>query len=307
MTGLSARALAANVLVAVLREGRYLNNALRELRPATLPARDAALVQELCYGTLRFQPRLEFWLSQLLQQSLKDRDLDIHALLLLGIYQLAEMRVPPHAAVRETAEACRHLRKQWAVKLVNAVLRRFQREQARFQSALPEHEEALYAHPRWMIEQFRASWPEDWQPILEANNKRPPLTLRTNRRVTTRDALMAEFAAAGIGAQVCVNSADGLALATPLNVETLPGFSAGEFSVQDEAAQLAAELLDVQPGMRVLDACAAPGGKTCHLIERYPDAEVLALDNDVTRIAKIHDNLQRLGLKAAVRVADAGV
>ncbi|MGH8283544.1 MAG: 16S rRNA (cytosine(967)-C(5))-methyltransferase RsmB [Gammaproteobacteria bacterium] len=304
---MSARAVAANVLVTVLRDGRYLNNALRELRPTTLPARDAALVQELCYGTLRFQPRLKFWLAQLLQQPLKDRDLDIHVVLLSGLYQLTEMRVPPHAAVQETAEACRHLHKQWAVKLVNAVLRRFQREQARFQSALPQHEEALYAHPRWMIEQFRASWPEDWQPILEANNKRPPLTLRVNRRVTTRDALMAEFAAAGICAQVCVHSADGLVLTTPLNVETLPGFSAGKFSVQDEAAQLAAEIMDVQVGMRVLDACAAPGGKTCHILERHPDADVLALDNDATRIAKIHDNLQRLGLKADVRAADAGV
>ncbi|MGH8307816.1 MAG: 16S rRNA (cytosine(967)-C(5))-methyltransferase RsmB [Gammaproteobacteria bacterium] len=307
MTGVSARALAANVLVAVLRDGRYLNNALRELKPAMLAARDAALVQELCYGTLRFHPRLEFWLSQLLQQPLKDRNLDIHVVLLSGLYQLTEMRVPAHAVVQETVEACRHLHKQWAVKLVNAVLRRFLREQGRFQSELPQNEQTLYAHPRWMIEQVHASWPEHWQAILAANNKRPPLTLRVNRRVTTRDALMTEFVTVGIGAQVCVHSTDGLVLATPLNVETLPGFSAGRFSVQDEAAQLAAELMDVQPGMRVLDACAAPGGKTCHLLERYPEADVLALDNDSARIAKIHDNLQRLGLKASVRMADAGI
>jgi len=306
MAETSVRALAANVLVAVLRDGIYLNSALHQLKPETHTGRDAALIQELCYGSLRFQPRLEFWLTQMLQQSLKKRDLDIHALLLLGLYQLTEMRIPAHAVLKETTEACRYLRKDWAVKLVNAVLRRFQREQAGFQSELPNNSEAFYAHPEWLIDHMRALWPQEWQAILVAGNQRPPMTLRANRHLVTRDALLEEFTAGGITAQPCEFSADGLVLDTPLNVETLPGFASGKFSVQDEAAQLAVELLDVRPGMRVLDACAAPGGKTCHLLERHPDAgEVVALDNDVQRVGKIHENLRRLGLSAKVIMADA--
>ncbi|MGB9428566.1 MAG: 16S rRNA (cytosine(967)-C(5))-methyltransferase RsmB [Gammaproteobacteria bacterium] len=305
MPAASPRAVAAQVLVAVLHDGQYLDAALRQLIPLTLAKRDASLVRELCYGTLRFLPRLEFWVSQLLEQSLKDRDRDIQALLVLGLYQLTEMRVPAHAAVQESAEAARLLHKPWAVKLVNAVLRRFQREQVQFQSDLPRHAAAYYAHPDWLIERIQASWPDDWQGILEANNARPPLTLRVNRRATTRDGLLAEFAAAGIGAQACEFSEAGLTLAKPLDVETLPGFGAGKFSVQDEAAQLAAQLLDIHAGMRVLDACAAPGGKTCHVLEHCPGAQVLALDNDAPRVQKIHQNLQRLGLAAEVKVADA--
>ena len=306
MAETSVRALAANVLVAVLRNGVYLNKALCQLDPDIRTGRDAALIQELCYGSLRFQPRLEFWLDKLLLQPLKQRDLDIHTLLLMGLYQLTEMRIPAHAVINETAEACRTLRKDWAVKLVNAVLRRFHREQAVFQSELFNNPEAFYAHPQWLIEHMQADWPQVWQTILIADNQRPPLTLRANRRLVTRGALLGEFAAAGIAARACEYSADGLILATPLHVETLPGFASGKFSVQDEAAQLAADLLDVQPGMRVLDACAAPGGKTCHLLEHYPDVgEVVAVDIDVERTGKIHENLERLGLSAKVMKADA--
>ncbi len=306
MAETSVRALAAHVLVAVLRDGVYLNQGLRQLNTTIRNGRDAALIQELCYGSLRFQPRLEFWLDKLLQQPLKQRDLDIHALLLMGLYQLTEMRIPAHAVINETAEACRTLHKDWAVKLVNAVLRRFQREQALFQSELSSNSAAFYAHPQWFIARLQADWPRDWQAILMADNQRPPLTLRANRRWVVRNVLLEEFAAAGITAQACEFSPDGLILTTPLPVETLPGFASGKFSVQDEAAQLAAELLDVQPGMRVLDACAAPGGKTCHLLEHYPEAgEVVAVDMDVERGEKIHENLERLGLSAKVMQADA--
>jgi 16S rRNA (cytosine967-C5)-methyltransferase len=302
----SLRAKAAKVLVNVLRDGAYLNEALRRFDSNTGTGRDAALVQELCFGSLRFQPRLDFWLRHLLQHPLKQRDLDIRALLMIGLYQLTEMRIPAHAVLNETAQACRSLHKEWAVKLVNAVLRRFQREQADFQSDLPENTEAYYAHPQWLIDASRIDWPDDWQSILTAGNQRPPLTLRANRRLVSRDALLEEFAAAGITAQACEFSVDGLRMDAPLNVEALPGFVTGRFSVQDEAAQLAAELLDVRPGMRVLDACAAPGGKTGHLLERYADAgEIVAVDIDAERCKKIHENLQRLGLSATVMSVDA--
>lgn len=302
----SPRALAAAVLVAVLRDNATLSIALQERMLAQSAGCDAALVQELCYGTIRFQPRLEFWLEQLLQHTLRRRDFDIHALMLIGLYQLTEMRMPAHAVLHETAEACRHLRKEWAVKLVNAILRRFQREHARFQSELSSQPTARYAHPSWLIESIQTCWPQDWQAILEANNSRPPLTLRVNRRIVTRDELIFEWARVGIVTRPCLVSAVGVVPERPMHVELLPGFGEGRFSVQDEAAQLAAELLGVAPGMRVLDACAAPGGKTCHLLERYPDLdEVVALDKDLTRVGRIYENLRRLGLAANVIVADA--
>jgi 16S rRNA (cytosine967-C5)-methyltransferase len=301
----SPRALAARVLAAVWH-GSRLDDALRQYADRDFPARDSALVQELCYGTLRFQPRLEYWLGQLLARPLKPRDFDVHALLLLGLYQLTETRVPPHAAVRETVEACRRLGKPWAVQLANAVLRRFQREQTRLLSELPQHAEAFYAHPRWLLERIRHDWPAYWQKILEADNRHPPLTLRVNRLRLSREALLAELESAGIAAKPCEFSADGISALEPFDVRAQPGFAAGHFSVQDQAAQLAADLLEAHAGMRVLDACAAPGGKTCHVLERCPQAQMLALDNDAARAQKIHQNLRRLGLSAEVKVADAG-
>ena len=299
------RALAARVLAAVWR-GARLDDALRAWLIPDFPARDAALVRELCYGTLRLQPRLEFWLRHLLTRPLRAQDLELQALLLLGLYQLSETRVPAHAAVKETVEACRQLSKPWAVQLTNAVLRRFQREQTQLLADLPQHPEARYAHPRWLLERVRHDWPEHWQEILEAGNQRPPLSLRVNRLRCTRAGLLAALKSAGIAARSCEYSADGVIALAPFDVRLQPGFTAGHFSVQDEAAQLAAELLDVRSGMRVLDACAAPGGKTCHLLECCPQAQVLALDHDAARAARIHENLQRLGLSAEVRVADAG-
>ena len=300
------RALAARVLAEVMRHGVKLGDALHNNAAHAHVVHDAALLQELCYGTLRFQARLEFWLASLLRQPLRARDMDLQALLLLGLYQLSCMRIPAHAVVKETVEACRHLRKAWAVKLVNAVLRGFQRQQAALESGVCGNPAAEYAHPLWFIERVQADWPAEWQALLAANNQRPPMTLRANHRRITRDALIEKFTSHAITAQACRHSGDGLLLAAPVDVQALPGFGDGEFSVQDEAAQLAAELLDVQPGMRVLDACAAPGGKTCHLLERNPElGRLLALDIDAQRVGKIHDNLRRLGLTAEVRQADA--
>lgn len=301
----SPRTLAARVLTAVWQDGRYLDEALRAAAAGRLTARDAALLQELCYGSLRFQPRLEFWLGQLLTHPLKSRDRDVQALLLLGLYQLTEMRVPEHAAIGETVEACRQLGKPWATRVVNAVLRRFQRERARLLAELPQHPTACYAHPRWLLERLQADWPRHWQAVMHANNEHPPLTLRVNRLRTSRAALAGELAASGIATRGCEFSGDGLIAERPFEVTASPAFSAGKFSVQDEAAQLAAGLLEVQAGMRVLDACAAPGGKTGHVLESCPGVSLAALDSDAARAQKIQQNLQRLGLSAEIRVADA--
>ncbi|HEY1991606.1 MAG TPA: 16S rRNA (cytosine(967)-C(5))-methyltransferase RsmB, partial [Gammaproteobacteria bacterium] len=252
----------------------------------------------------RWQPRLEAWLMKLMERPLKAGDQDVKFVLLLGLYQLAYLRVPAHAAVQQTVEACRQLDKGWAAGLVNAVLRRFQREQAQVEAACAERPEARYAHPTWFIDELKRDWPEHWQAMLEAGNERPPFTLRVNRRMQDRDAYLARLAAAGMAAQPCAHSADGVTLDTAVDVAALPGFAEGAVSVQDQGAQLAQALLAAEDGMRVLDACAAPGGKTCHLLERH-SLRVTAVELEARRAQRIRDNLKRLKLEAALKVADA--
>jgi 16S rRNA (cytosine967-C5)-methyltransferase len=290
--------------LAVAREGQTLTQASERVAADCADPRDAALVKELCFGTLRWQPRLEAWLTKLVERPLKPADLDVKFVLLLGLYQLAYLRVPAHAAVQQTVEACRALNKSWASGLVNAVLRRFQREQAAIEAATADLPEARYAHPQWFIEQLKRDWPEHWQAMLDAGNERPPFTLRVNRRAQSRDDYLAKLGQAGMAARACVHSEDGVILDAAVDVNALPGFAEGACSVQDEGAQLAALLLDAADGMRVLDACAAPGGKTCHLLERHALA-LTAVELEARRAQRIRDNLKRLKLDAVLKVADA--
>ena len=305
--GLQApRVLAVHTLLRVLQDGLTLTQALEQVAKESVDLRDAALVSELCYGCLRWQPRLEALSSRMLERPLKAADRDVQILLLLGIYQLSAMRVPAHAAVQQTVEGCRLLGKEWAAGLVNAVLRRFQREQKELEAAVESDPVARYAYPRWFIEELRQDWPEHWQTMLDAGNGRPPLTLRINRRIVTRDAYLEVLMEKGIAARACRYSEDGIVLDAPMDVDALPGFVEGHCSVQDEGAQLAAMLLDTGPGMRVLDACAAPGGKTCHVLERHADLEeVVAVELEAKRATRIAENLERLGLRAKIKVADA--
>jgi 16S rRNA (cytosine967-C5)-methyltransferase len=300
----SVRLLAVRALMAVAEDGQTLTQAAEREAGECEDPRDAALVKELCYGTLRWQLRLEAWLAKLVERPLKDADQDVKFVLLLGLYQLAYLRVPPHAAVQETVETCRALDKAWAAGLVNAVLRRFQREQAAIETAVADDLQARYAYPRWFIEELKRDWPEHWQAMLEAGNERPPFTLRVNRRLQSREAYLEKLAAAGMEAEACAYSADGVTLRAAVDVKTLPGFAEGQVSVQDEGAQLAAALLDAKDGMRVLDACAAPGGKTCHLLERH-DLVITAVELEARRAQRIRENLTRLKLDAALKVADA--
>ena len=298
------RALAVQALLAVARDGQTLTQATERVAAASADPRDAALVKELCYGTLRFQPRLDAWLAKLVERPLKTSDLDVKFLILIGLYQLAYLRVPAHAAVQETVETCRTLGKAWAAGLTNAVLRRFQREQAVIEAAVADSPEARYAFPKWFMEELKRDWPEHWQAMLEAGNERPPFTLRVNRRVQSRDDYLGKLTAASMGARPCVYSEDGVILDDAVDVKALPGFADGAVSVQDEGAQLAEALLGAEDGMRVLDACAAPGGKTCHLLERHALA-LTAVEQDVKRAQRIRENLTRLKLDAALKVADA--
>lgn len=298
----NCRAVAAQTLQQVAG-GQSLNQCL----PAALGAvgfDDRPLLQELCYGCLRLYPRLAALMSPMLDKPLRDKDGDVYALLLVGLYQLAEMRIPAHAAVSTTVDATRELGKPWAKGLCNAVLRRFQREREDLLAALSEADNA--AHPQWLFERLQLEWPAQANSIVDANNQRPPMTLRVNALRTDRDAYLETLSKAGIAARPGEVSGTAVYLEAPRDVNELPGFTDGLCSVQDEAAQVAAELLACQPGDRVLDACAAPGGKSCHLLERYPDiAELLAIDADAERLERVAQNAARLSLPVQAMTADA--
>ncbi len=296
------RANAARVVAGVLG-GHSLNRGLPDALQRT-PERDRPLLQQLCYGTLRMAPRLDALLGLLFTKPLKDKDRDIHALAMLGLYQLEATRIPAHAAVSATVDATRALKKPWAKGLLNAVLRRYQRERDALLEQLPAA--ALAAHPDWLYRAYREQWPQQAEAIIAANNAQPPLTLRCNRRRGTREAYLDILAAQDIEARAGAQGADAVYLAAPRDVAAVPGFGSGDVSVQDESAQAAAALLDAQPDERVLDACAAPGGKACHILELAPDlAELVALEVDGERLARVEENLERLDLFATLLQGDA--
>lgn len=306
VSGAEARALAAQVVDRVTHRGTLLDEALRTaLRPAAGPApQDAALIQEMSYGTLRWFDRLEAIAARARAKPIRDRGL--RTLLLVGLYQLLYMRVPEHAAVCATVEAASLIGKPHGKGLLNACLRRFQREREQWLADLHADVTATWSHPPWLISELQRAWPQHWQSIAAANNGRAPLALRVNRLRTTRSAYLARLQAAGITAQSIEHTDCGVVLNQPLPVTALPGFNEGEISVQDAGAQLAASALDLQPGHRVLDACAAPGGKLCHMLELCPRlGQVTALDREPARVALIAQNLARLGLHAAACVGDA--
>jgi 16S rRNA (cytosine967-C5)-methyltransferase len=302
----AARAAAARVVTEVARQRRYLDEALAQVLAQGDGDSIRPLVQEVAYGTLRWYHALDAIATQLLREPLKSRDADVHALLLGGLYQLRHMRTAPHAAVDETVRAARILGKDWARGLLNACLRSYLRQRDSLEATIARSTAARLSHPVWLLAALQAAYPERWESIAAANNERPPMTLRVNGARVSRDDYLARLAGRGVGALPTTLAPSGIVLQAPLPVDQLPGFAEGLVSVQDEAAQLAAPLLDVQAGQRVLDLCAAPGGKTAHLLESVPDAgEVVAVDVDAERLTRLHQNLQRLGLKARVVCGDA--
>ncbi len=296
--------MAAMALSEVFRQGHSLTSVLPRWQ-TQLSAKDRPLLQELCYGVLRWQPRLDALASQLLKKPFKTKDMDVHALVLLGFYQMIYLRVPDHAAVSATVAVTTALKKQWARGLVNGVLRNFQRQSESLLATLDESPVSRWAHPHWFIEKLRHAYPEQWQTVLAANNQYPPLVLRVNRAKISRDDYQQQLLAVGIESKPTPHCKEGLILTRAVDVETLPGFVDGEVSVQDSAAQLAAGLLAAEPGDYILDACAAPGGKTAHVLECQPTVEMVALDQDGGRLERLHNNLQRLQLQATVVTADA--
>lgn len=302
---MNPRLAAARALAAVLSGKASLNSSL-PTQLDKVEVRDRGLTQDLAFGTARWQPRLSELAERLLQKPFKSADADVEALLLVGLYQLLYTRVPAHAAIGETVGCADKLKKPWAKALLNAVLRRAQRESSEILAELERDPVVRTAHPRWLQKSLKAFWPQQWEAICAANNAHPPMILRVNRRHHSREEYLDLLRQAGLEASACQYSGDGIVLAQACDVRGLPGFDQGWISVQDEAAQLAADLLDLAPGQRVLDACCAPGGKTCHLLEAEETLDsVVAIDLEAKRLTRVRENLDRLGLDAQLIACDA--
>ena len=295
---------AAAVAVAAVLSGRSLDDVLPQHDVALSPG-DRSLLRALVYGVLREHGFLAAIVAKMLKSPLTDEPL-IAALIEVGLYQLRSMRVSPHAAVSETVDACEILGVPGRRALVNALLRRFQREQRALELAAADDAARRWSHPTWMIDSIRCDWPQDWERVLNGGNEQGPLTLRVNRRRVTRDDYAARLRAAGLGCRTVEGVADALVLESAVPVERLPGFADGDVSVQDASAQLAADLMQLEDGQRVLDACCAPGGKTAHALERAK-VSMLALDRDVERLGRVQENLSRLRLESEVLAWDAGL
>lgn len=303
---MNIRVDAARVLAEVAQHGKSLSAVLPRTLAGVARPEERALLQELCYGVLRWHPRLQALAAQLLRKPFKPRDADIECLLWVGLYQLDYMRLPTYAAVTETVEAAKRLKKPWAASLLNGVLRNYMRNRDAIAGQVDSVPESRWAHPRWLLQALQRDWPQQWQAIVEANNSRAPMTLRVNARRQTREEYLQRLHEAGIPARAVTPVESAVTLEQPVGVERLPGFACGDVSVQDAAAQLAAIVLDAGPGMRVLDACAAPGGKTAHILERQTQlGQVVALDVDGQRLERVTETLRRLALQAQVLEGDA--
>ena len=301
--GVAVRVEAARALARIVFAGRSLREALAEANPRIADPRDRALLAATLFDATRWWLRYDAALARLVEQPPKLRE--VRALLVLAFIQLAVLGMPEYAVVAASVEATRALDAARFSGLVNAVLRRFLRERAALEAELDRDPVTRHAHPRWLIDAIARDWPAQADAILAADNVEAPLTLRANRRRAMREDLLARIAASGVGAQAPADLPDAIVLERSVDVTRLPGYAEGEFSVQDGAAQRVADLLDVADGPRVLDACAAPGGKSAHLLERA-HVDLVALDSDAGRLVRVRENLGRLGLAATLVAGDAG-
>jgi 16S rRNA (cytosine967-C5)-methyltransferase len=301
----SVRALAAEALASIALSGHSLREVADRALPKLADSRDRALLTALLNEGARWWPRFDAAMDRLLDKPIRRNEPVIHALLVTGLVQLETLEMPPYAAVAATVEAARELRRPRLAGLVNAVLRRWQRERDTLNAELDAIPATRHAHPGWLAKAIAGDWPDQADAVLAASNQEPPLMLRVNRRRATREAVAAALATAGQEVTLHPWLSDGLVLPHSTDVTRLPGFKEGHFAVQDGAAQVPADLLDVANGQRVLDACAAPGGKACHVLERA-DVDLLAVEYEAPRATRIRQNLERLGLHATIAVADAG-
>lgn len=295
------RAVAAGAVEAVLTRGVTLEEALTGTHDAVASA-DRALLRELSAGTLRLIPRLDRILAELTDRPLDRLQPMVRALLLVGLYQLTSMRIATHAAVDQTVRATGSARINRAKGMINAVLRRYDRERDPIETALAADDDYRTAHPAWLRKRIERDWPEQAEAVFAAGNERPPMWLRA---AGPREQAMQRLTEAGIEAVAPGSPPQAIRLATPVDVNNLPGFDKGLLSVQDASAQYAATLLDALEGMRVLDLCAAPGGKALHLLQSVEDLDLVALDVSEERMERVRSNLARAGQSATLITADA--
>jgi 16S rRNA (cytosine967-C5)-methyltransferase len=301
--GAKLRATAAQVVDAVVAGGRSLDAALLDAEDRVL-AEDRALLRLLSYGALRQHWLLQSWIDKLLDRPLKKRDSVVNALLAVGLYQISDTRIPDHAVVSATVEAARLLKRPKHASLINAILRKFLRDRNFEQQ--PSNEEAKHNHPQWLLDALAADWPDDWRSIVSANNARAPMWVRVNARYGSAGDYIERLKADGIEAELLAAAPQAVRLVEPRPVATLPGFADGQVSVQDAGAQLGAAWLLQGLDGRILDACAAPGGKSGHLLELAGAGTALTcVDIDESRLASVAENLERLRLDATLIAADA--
>ncbi|MBS0850083.1 16S rRNA (cytosine(967)-C(5))-methyltransferase RsmB [Citrobacter sp. JGM124] len=299
---LNLRSIAAQTVEQVVEQGQSLSQILPAMQ-LKVAEKDRALLQALCFGVLRTLPQLEWFVQQLMSRPMTGKQRTVHYLILVGLYQLLYTRIPPHAALAETVEGAVAIKRHAFKGVINGVLRQFQRQQDALLAAA-EKDESHYLHPKWLLQRLKKAWPTQWQAIVDANNQSPPMWLRVNRQYHTREEWLKLLEDSGLTGQACQKYPDAVLLDTPVPVQRLPGFDKGWVTVQDASAQGCVDLLDPQDGEFILDLCAAPGGKTTHILERAPKAKVMAVDVDTQRIKRIHENLERLNMQAEVKQGD---
>jgi len=296
------RSMAANAIEKVVEQGQSLSNILPPLQQK-VSDKDKALLQELCFGVLRTLPQQEWLISKLMSRPMTGKQRTIHYLIMVGFYQLLHTRIPPHAALAETVEGAVVIKRPQLKGLINGVLRQFQRQQEELLAEFADSDKR-FLHPEWLLKRLQKAYPSKWEAIVEANNQRPPMWLRVNRNHHTRDEWLALLETAEMNGFTHDAYPDAIRLASPAPVQALPGFEQGWVTVQDASAQGCMTYLEPQNGDRILDLCAAPGGKTTHILEVAPKASVMAVDIDEQRLSRVYDNLKRLGMKAEVKQGD---
>lgn len=296
------RSLAAQLIEQVIDKHQSLSAILPPAQKG-LSSKDSALLQELCFGVTRFLPQLDSLINRLMEKPMTGKQRVIHYLLMVGIYQLVHTRIPAHAALAETVDGASVLKRQQLKGLVNGVLRQFQRRQGELLSNL-SGEAITWLHPSWIINRVRHDWPDHWQQVLNANNQRPPMWLRVNRSKNSRTQWLEKLADSEQIGEVSLDAEDAVRLDKPAAVTQLPGFEEGWVTVQDLSAQRCALFLAPEDGENILDLCAAPGGKTTHILEIAPNSKVTAVDIDQGRLQRVKENLQRLQMQATVIQGD---
>ena len=284
---LNLRSMAAQAVEQVVEKGQSLSNVLPAMQQK-VGDKDKALLQELCFGVLRSLSQLEWMIKQLMERPMTGKQRTVHYLIMVGLYQLLHTRIPAHAALAETVEGAVVIKRPQLKGLINE----FSQSELRF------------LHPSWLVKRIQNAYPQQWESILEANNQRPPMWLRVNRNHHTRDSWLALLAEAGLTGFAHPDYPDAVRLETPTSVLALPGFEQGWVTVQDASAQGCVRYLQPQNGEQILDLCCAPGGKTTHILEVAPEANVMAVDVDEKRLSRVYDNLKRLGMKATVKQGD---